>query len=293
MKRIRKFQTMIVLLIVTILSCGSLQGVKAAEKAADKMEAEGNITGEAEMAVDAAAPGEMAGVKTADAGGKAAVKKVAEIVFLIDTSGSMETCYIENIGKNIEHFLEKIEKEEDAEVKIKLVRFDDTENVYGIRPCIGTYPTTGWYTNADIADAVKLLSFPQHSDFYPGYGDDSQETPLVALTDILKKDDYFTKSSDDTKVSKHIVLITDADYKQVYAYNNMGDAGYVDTFEGKTEVEIKGKKSIVEEPAKQKIKMSVITQTAYYPKYIKFQTEPTAPGAYDGGLSWIFLVILG
>lgn len=211
------------------------------------------------------------------------VQRTADIVFVIDTTGSMYSP-IRNVRNQLNVFFESVSKE-DVDVRVRLVSFRDItcDRTAGFT----TYPTDGgWYTKDNIKEAEEQLT---KGDFIVNGGGDYEETPLVSLTDILKDENYFVREDGKETLGRFCILITDADYKDVtygtyYDGTAFGATGYVDTTAslGAVSTPI----GIVEKMKERGIHTSVITceSSSLKIRYAKFVTPPSSPTSGDGGM---------
>lgn len=216
------------------------------------------------------------------------VSRKADIVFVIDTTGSMGSS-IANVKRNIDNFVNKVEKE-NVDVRVRIVSFRDagpTNYESAKYPYENplTYPADGsWYTKSNIADAKTVLETGPFQDL----GGGMHEAPLVVLADILNQPKYFYRNTEESD-AKFVVLITDESYAEAcYAYDDTtskayGNSDYVDTLEGKDGVT--GKKGIVEEMKKRGINVSVVVPNSLKESFNKFVTKPSTLDADDGGMS--------
>ncbi|SHJ73597.1 von Willebrand factor type A domain-containing protein [Clostridium cavendishii DSM 21758] len=117
----------------------------------------------------------------------------ADVVFVIDTTGSMSNA-ISNVKNNINAVVEELKKKK-VDIRLGLVGFKDitTDGLYSTKDY-------GWFTNVD--DFKNSVS-----DLYADGGGDWEESSVDGLDVARNKN--FRES-----VSKYIILITDAGYKE-------------------------------------------------------------------------------
>lgn len=228
------------------------------------------------------------------AGSSVTVSRTADIVFIIDTTGSMGN-EIENVKRNINKFIDKVSAE-NVDVRFRFVSFRDGGTYTGIAPYNNpdTYPSDlTWYTKSTVQDAKTALeSGPFASLGGGGYG----ESPLVPMAKIANTySDYFKLSDGSISTAQFCILITDEKYEAATYYQGystptdansqkvpFGAANYVDTLADKTGTS--GKKGIVEEMTQNGINTSVITKGGLFSNFAKFVTKPTVASGNDGGM---------
>jgi len=202
------------------------------------------------------------------------VERTADVVFVIDTTGSMGS-YITSVRNNIENFLDTITKEE-VNVRVRFVSYGDCTCAPSDKTSREwAKPSDVWYssTDTDVANAKKVLSEPP---FVPYNGGDAPETPLDGLGCMLQND-FFNNTDTRKTIAKYCILITDAGYKLDNGY------GYTTDLVTGSAIGTPDAKGVVNDLIEKNIVTSVICPTGYFTDYAKFVTEPTVASGDDGG----------
>lgn len=224
------------------------------------------------------------------------VSRTADVVFVIDTTGSMGD-EIADVKRNINKFIDSVSAE-NVDVRFRLVSFRDGGKYTGTakynNPII--YPSEStWYDKNSVSDAKNTLeSGPFKELGGGGWG----ESPLVPMADLVENSStYFAiPGTGKTSTAQFCVLITDEQYEQPTHYTGyvdptdsssgtkeFGAANYFDTLDGRTGLP-QGAKGIVEEMAKKGIHTSVVTKSYLFSTFGKFVTKPTVSSGDDGGM---------
>lgn len=206
-----------------------------------------------------------------EVGAEVTVKRSADVIFAIDTTGSMGSA-VANVRKNLIDFFSKVEEDTEEsgkiDLRVRLISFRDL-SVDGDESMV-VYPKDGgWYTKETISAAKEQL---EKDSFRVSGGGDGPESALLPLADILKnKDTYFINSGKKT-LSQFCFLITDADYKAEHtSWKGYGDSAYTED-------------SIASGLKAAKIHTSVISRNSYSTLYDKFITPNTSLSSKDGGI---------
>lgn len=188
--------------------------------------------------------------EAASGGSTVVVERKADVVFVIDKTGSMGSS-INGVKKNLKDFVSQLDGE-DVNVRVRFLCFGDYKH-------IAVYPNekticSNWYSDAkDAADFLDNLTL------YGGRGDGG-ETPLDGLGYMFKNDFGWRDNT-----TKFCITLTD-DY--CHEQNQHGET----------------KESAIQKLKQNSIYSSVITKTYLYTEYAKFVSEPTITSADDGGI---------
>lgn len=171
------------------------------------------------------------------------IKEPADIVFVIDSTGSMGP-YIQNVADNIKIFSEYLE-ERGVDVRMAVVEYKDTTYDGKDSTIVRTVDGSVWHKTT--AELVKTLNIVKSG--VSGGGDDP-ETLIDALGYIVD-DPAFDFGRKDTKDETHkfAIVLSDAGFKEDNRF------GYTEA-------------SIIEKLKEEKINTSIITNTYQYDEYL-------------------------
>jgi len=122
----------------------------------------------------------------------------ADIVFVIDTTGSMSST-IYNVQENIVDFTDKLSTDYNVDVNFSLIEYRDIYEDGVDSTILHKNMSSGWFTNVEVyKNAINSLTVDG--------GGDAPETPIDAL-EMARNSDWRSDTS------KFVILVTDADYK--------------------------------------------------------------------------------
>lgn len=214
--------------------------------------------------------------EAADTGTTKEISRYADVVFAIDTTGSMGG-EIKSVKENLTKFMNNV-KDEGVDVRVKFICFRDVS--YYNKYAGSSYynydnektTSSDWYQSSELTNAITYLNALKASG-----GGDGPETSMDALAMMMSDTDFGTRTGvDGARVAKFCILLTDADYKNDFKDGASYASSYGELAEHDTKVN--------EALQKNAINTSVITRTTYFPLYSKFVTEPTVDSGDDGGI---------
>lgn len=236
-------------------------------------------------------------VASVNASNSVTISRTADIVFLIDTTGSMRSA-IENVRRNLNNFLNKIEQE-DVNVRVRFVSFRDGgskgwdtyksryatsyamyEDLITFPGGTNTYDTTSWYTKSDVERAKADLTTGPFATLGGGWG----ESPMVPLAEMTKEDYFKRQNSEPKTIAKFCIIITDEPYEtDALSYTSYYDEanGMIPKQYGDSTL---NETSLIEKLQEKGIHTSVITTEGLYTKFGKFVTPPSNLSSNDGGM---------
>lgn len=148
-------------------------------------------------------PEETAVYEQNDASEEGTIKGQADIVFAIDTTGSMSGA-ISNVINNVTTFAQRLDSEYDVRVNYGLIDFKDIEADGADSTKVLTSGASNWFTNSSsFTEKCKQL--------HATGGGDTPESDIDAL-ETARRLDFRTTAE------KFIILITDANYKTANNY---------------------------------------------------------------------------
>ena len=128
-----------------------------------------------------------------------ATKKKVDLVFVIDSTGSMRS-YIESVKKNLTSFVNEIESKK-IELKMAVVEYRDITEDGDNSTIVHDFSGSKW--TDDVSAVINVFD-----NIHVDGGGDEPETPTDAFQQIFNEWD--TEDSE-----KFVFLLTDADYKEL------------------------------------------------------------------------------
>lgn len=170
-----------------------------------------------------------------------ATKKKVDLVFVIDSTGSMRS-YIESVKKNLTSFVNEIESKK-IELKMAVVEYRDITDDGDNSTIVHDFSGSKW-TN-DVSAVIHVFD-----NIHVDGGGDDPETPTDAFQQIFNEWD--TEDSE-----KFVFLLTDADYKELDSTDSDGD-GTPDHY---------GMELCTRIMRANNIKASVVSDNSFEPRY--------------------------
>ena len=170
-----------------------------------------------------------------------ATKKKVDLVFVIDSTGSMRS-YIEPVKKNLTSFVNEIESKK-IELKMAVVEYRDITEDGDNSTIVHDFSGSKW--TDDVSAVINVFD-----NIHVDGGGDEPETPTDAFQQILNEWD--TEDSE-----KFVFLLTDADYKELDSTDSDGD-GIPDHY---------GMELCTQTMREKDIKTSVVSNNSFEPRY--------------------------
>lgn len=177
------------------------------------------------------------------------IAEPADIVFVIDSTGSMEP-YIQNVADNVQAFSEYLE-EKGVDVRMAVVEYKDITCDGKDSTIVHTVDGSVWHKST--TELVKTLDIVKSG---VSGGGDNPETLIDALGYIVDGKTFdFGRKDTERETHKFAIVLSDAGFKENNSF------GYTET-------------SIIEKLKEEKINTSVITSKYSHDDYLNIIENP-------------------